>query len=377
MQHAPCGRAIRLWSLPRAFMLGCGLLVCSHAWAQLPGKEAYGPGMTDTPNPSRGIGFGLPNRAKPARLALDPQDTPDSLEKPPDTPFTLEEPMTEVKVEGNTTIPKSEVAKHIRTRPGRTVTAKQIKDDVDALVRTRWFAMVEPSIRRTDTGNVLVFKVVERPIVKKVVYKGNKKLKTKDFDRLTQLKPGQPYDVSANKECARRIEQLYREKGFAFATVELERGDVRSDPDREVVFLINEGPKVKVSKVAFEGNDTFSDQLLKTKVRTKTRILWLIGGKYDPTTVNDDIEGIRNYYHSLGYFDGRNGESRLSWAIVNRPVDSKCEPRASISSGGGSATDGLKTSTSSRRNDAEPDHCWANCRPTRTRPPTRCSVQFR
>ena len=303
MQHAPCDRAFRLWSLPRALMLGCGLLVCSHvAWAQLPGKEAYGPGMTDTPNPSRGIGLGG-NRSKPARLTLDPLETPDSLDNPPDTPFTLEDPMTEVKVEGNTTIPKSEIAKHIRTRPGRAVTAKQIKDDVDALVRTRWFASVEPSIRRTDSGNVLVFKVLERPIVRKVVYKGNKKIKTKEFDRMTQLKPGQPYDVSANKECARRIEQHYREKGFAFATVELERGDVRSDPDREVVFLINEGPKVKVSKVAFEGNDTFSDQLLKTKVRTKTRILWLIGGKYDPTTVNDDIEGIRNYYHSLGYFD--------------------------------------------------------------------------
>ena len=295
MQHAPCDRATRLWLLPRALMLGCGLLVCNHvAWGQLPGTD-FGPGISDTPATGRGIA--LPSRAKPARLTLD------SVEKTPETPFTLDEPMAAVKIEGNTTIPNSEIAKHIKTRPGRTVTAKQIKDDVDALVRTRWFATVEPSIRRTDDGNVLVFRVLERPIVRKVEYKGNKKIKTKEFDKMTQLKPGQPYDVSVNKECTRRIEQYYHEKGFAFATVELERGDVRSDPDREVVFLINEGPKVKVTSVQFDGNDAFYDPLLKTKTRSKTRILWLFGGKYDPSTINDDIEGVRNYYYSLGYFD--------------------------------------------------------------------------
>lgn len=221
----------------------------------------------------------------------------------PETPFTLEEPLAEVKIEGNTTIPNSEIAKHIKTRPGRVVTAKQIKDDVDALVRTRWFASVEPSIRRTDDGNVLVFRVLERPIVTKVEYRGNKKIKTKVFQSMTQLKPGSPYDVSANRECARRIEEHYHEKGFAFATVELERGDVRDDPDREVIFIINEGPKVAVSAVKFEGNDNFSDGILKMKTRTKTRILWLFGGKYDPTTIADDMEGIRQYYYSLGYFD--------------------------------------------------------------------------
>jgi len=297
MQHATCDRANRLWSLPRALVLGCGLMLCHQSvWAQFPGEADLGSGMV-APAPARGRSLPQDSRSRPAKLTLDP------AEGTPETPFTLDEPMVAVKIEGNTTIPKSEIAHHIKTRPGRTVTAKQIKDDVDALVRTRWFATVEPSIRRTDEGNVLVFRVLERPIVRKVEYKGNKKIKTSVFDRMTQLKPGQPYDVSVNKECARRIEQHYREKGYAFATVELERGDVRTDPDRIVVFLINEGPNVKVTKVTFDGNDTFYDPLLKTKTRSKTRILWLFGGKYDPTTINDDVEGVRNYYYSLGYFD--------------------------------------------------------------------------
>ena len=225
-------------------------------------------------------------------------DTPDEKT---DTPFQLEEPLVDVVIEGNSTIPDPEIAKNIKTRPGRPVTQKQIKDDVDALVRTRWFASVEPTLRRTDDGVVLVFRVLERPIVRRVEYKGLKKIKQKVFDSMTQLKPGSPFDVSSNRECARRIEEYYHEKGYAFATVELEKGNDRED--REVVFLISEGPKVHVTSIKFDGNKEFYDGILKTKTRTKTRILWLFGGKYDPASYKDDIEGVKQYYHSLGYFD--------------------------------------------------------------------------
>jgi outer membrane protein insertion porin family len=225
-------------------------------------------------------------------------ESPDEI---PENPFHLDEPVVDVVIEGNSTIPDPEIAKNIKTRPGRPVTQKQIKEDVDALVRTRWFATVEPTLRRTDEGVVLVFRVLERPIVRRVEYKGLKKGKQKIFDAMTQLKPGSPFDVSSNRECARRIEEYYHEKGFAFATVELEKGNDRDD--REVVFVINEGPKVHVTSVKFDGNKEFYDGILKTKTRTKTRILWLFGGKYDPVSYKDDIEGVKQYYHSLGYFD--------------------------------------------------------------------------
>lgn len=224
--------------------------------------------------------------------------------RPPTTTFDFDpddEPLADVRIEGNTTIPVSEIAPHIKSRPGRPVSQKMIKDDVDTLVRTRWFATVEPLLRRNDDGPVLIFRVVERPIVRRVEYQGNKKIKTKVLEGITGLKKGSPYDVSANRECARRIEEHYHEKGFAFATVELTRGNEKDD--REIVFQIHEGPKVHVDHIKFDGNQAFSDALLKTKVHTKTRLFWLIGGKYDPSTIPDDIEAVKQYYHNLGYFD--------------------------------------------------------------------------
>jgi outer membrane protein insertion porin family len=213
----------------------------------------------------------------------------------------LDEPLADVRIEGNVTIPVSEIERHVKIRKGRVVTQELIKADVNALMRTRWFASVEPTIRKTDDGPVLTFRVLERPIVRSVEYRGCRKIKQPKLEALTNLKKGSPYDVSANRECARRIEELYHQKGFAFATVELERGN--SKEDREVVFVINEGEKVKVAGVEFEGNKFFSDAILDLKLRTKKRFLWVIGGKWDPTSVKDDMASVASYYNSLGFFD--------------------------------------------------------------------------
>ncbi len=228
---------------------------------------------------------------------------PEDLEKPgvSKANLLLDEPLADVRIEGNVTIPVSEVQKHVKTRPGRVATQTMIKDDVDALVRTRWFVSVEPVISRSEAGVVLTYRILERPIVRNVEYRGLKKMKRAKLDALTNLKIGSAYDVSANRECARRIEEMYHEKGFAFATVELEKGN--HPDDREVVFVIDEGPKVSVIHVEFEGNSFFSDALLDLKLQTKKRILWSFGGKYDPATIPNDKASVMSYYRGLGFFD--------------------------------------------------------------------------
>ena len=47
--------------------------------------------------------------------------------------------------------------------------------------------------------------------------------------------------------------------------------------DKEVIFLIDVGPKVKIHDIDFNGNDSFSSALLKTKIRSKTKLVFEIG----------------------------------------------------------------------------------------------------
>ncbi|MCA8998233.1 MAG: BamA/TamA family outer membrane protein [Planctomycetaceae bacterium] len=213
----------------------------------------------------------------------------------------LDEPLVDVVIEGNKTILPNAIMRYIETRPGRVASSRMIQQDVTALYNTRWFLSVRPFYRQTEAGPVLVFEVVERPILRSVQFKGNKKVKSSELQAHTGLRRGHGFDVAANLESVERIKQLYREKGYRFAEVILEKGG--SKDDRDAVFLITEGPKVKIGDVNFYGNSFSRDGVLKTKISSKTAILWLIGGDYDPEIVRNDILALKQYYMNLGFFD--------------------------------------------------------------------------
>jgi outer membrane protein insertion porin family len=156
-------------------------------------------------------------------------------------PFEATEPVVEIRVEGNKAMPAAAVMKFIKTRVGSIPTAVQVRQDTKALYGTRWFFSVTPLYRTTDEGLVLVFRVLERPFIQRVEYRGNTHISARQLRKLTGVRAGTPYSVSVNIEAAKLIEQRYREKGFGFATVGLEKG--RGEQDREVVFVIKEGPQ--------------------------------------------------------------------------------------------------------------------------------------
>ncbi|MGE5194580.1 MAG: POTRA domain-containing protein [Deltaproteobacteria bacterium] len=221
--------------------------------------------------------------------------------EPDADPADLSKPLVKIVIEGNKTIKTEEITKLLKTREGRVADQRQIKEDIRTLISKRWFFNVEPRVAQTPQGPVLIFKVVEKPVLQKVSYKGNKKIKEKELAELTGLKAGAGYDVGQNREAARRIESHYRDKGYLHAKVELEMGD--SLEDREVVFKIDEGPKVVVTKITYKGNKFVDAAVLKQHVKTKKRFLWFFGGKYDPSTIPDDMQALRKYYQDLGFFD--------------------------------------------------------------------------
>lgn len=212
------------------------------------------------------------------------------------------DPIIDIVIEGNDTIETTAIRKLIRSAVGRPPTEPQVREDVRALYSTRWFFSVEPRYRRNATGLVLVFRVIERPIVEKVEFRGNERVKTAYLEKLTGLKTGSPFDVSVNREAVNRIGEHYKSKGFPYTKVTLEKGDRRED--RQVIFEINEGPKVIVGSVKFDGNDSFSYGILKQKLSLKPAILGLpFLAKYKPEQLPDDVAALKQYYHSLGYFD--------------------------------------------------------------------------
>jgi len=333
----------RRWALmptsPGWFMQLClALLICMNsAFAQRPfpgstseSKPARPEPLIDTPAEPTATGASvesLPAKPRePTQTAQAPQAPTKTISDPyfqptagtalPDSKvqtasgvataeFSIDnevnEPIVDVVIEGNTTILPNAIMRYIETRPGHTPSRRLIQLDITQLLNTRWFLKVDPVFRNTPDGLVLVFKVVERPILRSVKFVGNDKIKTPELQAHTGLWPGHGFDVAANKESVHRIKSLYRERGHRFAEVSLAKGS--SPHDRDVIFQIKEGPKVKIWGVSFKGNREISGQILGTKTESKAVILWVIRGDYDPEIIQQDVMKLKQYYIQLGYFD--------------------------------------------------------------------------
>jgi outer membrane protein insertion porin family len=231
--------------------------------------------------------------ANPIRQQSYTSDSPEDF---------LGQPVVDVQIKGNSSIPTYAIERLItETRPGRTVIAEQIRKDKTTLINTRWFLSVREQVTTTEDGPIVVFEVIERPILRSVDFVGNEKFDDDRLSRETGLVAGHGFDVSANHESVSRIRELYREKGYIHAKVELQKG--QHPDDRDVVIAIEEGPKVAVRWISFEGNEFCGDAVLKTKLSTKSQWFMLFGGTYQAETIQNDVIGLRAYYEGLGFFD--------------------------------------------------------------------------
>lgn len=217
--------------------------------------------------------------------------------------------ITEVRVVGNGTIAEDNIRRLIQSRPDRPFDSALANADVKRLMDKGWFSDVQAEVvedpERRD-GIILVFKVVEMPVVQAVEYRGRSKLRLRDLESATGLKPGSRADHVRNMLGVNQIRRVYEEKGYAMAEVRLLEGGKAGDT--RVIFEIFEGPKCKITSVAFVGNELVSDATLKTKVRTKP--FFGFGGLYRRDDIEEDARTLRQYYMGMGYF-----EVKVSYAI--------------------------------------------------------------
>ena len=212
--------------------------------------------------------------------------------------------IVEVRIEGNHATDVSKLPKLV-TRAGQIFDAQAIEEDVRTLHRSRKFVDVHPKYVRVAEGVVVIFQVVERPMLRYVKYVGNERVTTRTLRKKAEIDVGDAMDPYVVEEARRRIESHYHEKGFESAKVTTVEGSKQGD--KGAVFLIDEGHKRKAIWTSFVGNTIASDARLLTQIKSKPGVLWFIGGDVDREVVDEDVEKLTAYYRSLGFFQAKVG----------------------------------------------------------------------
>jgi outer membrane protein insertion porin family len=209
----------------------------------------------------------------------------------------------DVQVVGNQRVEAETVRSYMNVGFGDVYDPEKVDQALKNLFSTGLFADV--SIRRE--GSTLVVRVVENPIINRMVFEGNKKIKDEDFLKEVQLRPRIVFTRARVQADVQRMLELYRRKGRFGATVEPK---VIQLPQNRVdlVFEINEGEKTGIQYISFLGNEAYSDGELRSQITTKQSRWWRFfssNDNYDPDRMAYDREQLRKFYLNNGYADFR------------------------------------------------------------------------
>jgi outer membrane protein insertion porin family len=206
-----------------------------------------------------------------------------------------------IQVEGNRRVEVETIRSYFRAGPGGRLEQAQIDDGLKALIETGLFQDVKIS----QTGGHLLVTVVENPVIGRVAFEGNKKIKDEQLTAEVQSKPRGTLSRPMVQSDAQRIAEIYRHSG---------RYDVRVTPEIieqpnnrvDLVFTIVEGTKTGVKSVEFIGNNAYTAYRLKDIIKThESNLLSFLGGGdvYDPDRVEADRDLIRRFYLKHGFAD--------------------------------------------------------------------------
>ncbi|KZD24552.1 outer membrane protein assembly factor BamA [Tardiphaga robiniae] len=206
-----------------------------------------------------------------------------------------------IVVEGNRRVDVETIRSYFRPGPSGRLDQGTIDDGLKSLIETGLFQ----DVKINQAGGRLVVSVVENPVIGRIAFEGNKKVKDDQLNAEVQSKPRGTLSRPMVQADAQRISEIYRRSGRYDVSVVpefIEQPNNRVD----LIFTINEGAKTGVKSIQFIGNNYYSSYRLKDVIKTRESNLlsFLASGDiYDPDRIEADRDLIRRYYLKNGFAD--------------------------------------------------------------------------
>lgn len=199
------------------------------------------------------------------------------------------------------------VYSNIQLRSGMQYNTALVDQSIRTLYGTGFFEMVDVKVLPATTDKVdVVFNLVAKYTIQAIRYVGNDEYSDNRIASKAEIEAETPLDEYQISQAADRIAAYYVDRGYPDVSV-----DYRIDRDDEtglatVYFDIDEGGSVRIEKIRFVGNDSFTDKELQKPLETSENgwLSWLTGsGKFDETLFKEDLNLLRNFYRDNGYLD--------------------------------------------------------------------------
>jgi len=212
--------------------------------------------------------------------------------------------VVEVVIEGNERVADRRVLSSAQINVGDTYTILLVRKALINLWLTGLYEDIDILTETVPGGLRVIIRVKENPIISKFSITGCKKLKEQDLKDKVTLRVGGLYSHSKVQEAVNKMVELYQQEGFYNTRIKADTLYPKIPGRIEIAFKVEEGSKVKVTRIEFEGNKSFSNKKLRGVLSTKQRSFikfWRRGGYDDEKFQKDLTEKLPNFYRKQGF----------------------------------------------------------------------------
>ncbi len=217
----------------------------------------------------------------------------------------IDKPIHEIRFTGLNNIDESELSGITEQFINKKFTDTLFWDLQSKLYALNYFESFDANALPVDDNRdrvIIEFSVTERPLIKSIVIRGNKRITKTKILEVTILKKDDILNNAKVRIDETAIAELYIEEGYPDVKVESSVEDSSDTGYVDLFFNITEGTQTRIDIISFSGNSFASDSTLKGQLESKQQSLFS-KGIFQQGLIEKDKAAIEKYYFDSGYID--------------------------------------------------------------------------
>ena len=207
---------------------------------------------------------------------------------------------------GDLCLNQEAIESHVQLEKGKPFKQYLADSSIRSLYSTGLFDFVQVRLDEAAPGQYdVTFILTQKLRIRNLSFDGNKKIKTKLIRREMRTSSGGAYSENVLHSDIKKVVALYQSKGFPYAKVDYTVEEI-NDSTVDIRIAIDEGRKMHVGKITFNGVDDIKPKELKNVMQTKTwTIFSFFSGKglFKQEVLDDDVNHLKVAIKDHGYLD--------------------------------------------------------------------------
>ncbi len=210
-----------------------------------------------------------------------------------------------IAVVGNQRLSDAEIVERSQLQAGTTIRYPDIQSAIHSLFATGDFSDVGVRVSRGEPV-ILYVRVEERPYVFQYEFRGLEHVSSSTVRDTAGLPAEGPLRPAAIRRAISTIQDRLAARGFPRASVDTSLAPMGGDlPGYRFTLHVEEGPRLSVAEIRFEGNEAFTDAELRGALSTgEEGFFWFDAGGFRQDQYEEDLtQNLPDFYASHGYID--------------------------------------------------------------------------